>query len=409
MSSSNSTINNNFANTQYLLELVNSNKIDYLLPIYKKSNIDNELEVNTFKKEPKLKKERPNKFDLRLNLSSNQTFVKQEQKKFALANKNIKQTWWMIACYAVFICLTILFFCISLFYNFANHKFLSTYSNENLIMQFEMTVAGIGIGVVGGALQATTRNELSGPTTLGFMPAVILGIYIPIIASEFSNNPFWHSIGAKFLFAILFALILLLINFLLTRSTKNLKNNYVPLLVGFSVGVIISVICIIVGNYEVAIQNSGYLPNGIWGGIQKVAYKLPYLEYGAPLVIVPTIIILCLSKYLNLVEKDPTLAKSMGVNIELIYWVVGIFVVIIVAACVLMIGSILLLAIVAPHLARKLFKTSNYAIILPFSILTCMMLMNLSQLVTEADTTIGINLVPILFCAPIFIVLLKKR
>ncbi|GAA5414726.1 iron chelate uptake ABC transporter family permease subunit [Ureaplasma ceti] len=341
--------------------------------------------------------------------SKTQVLLNTKPKAFKNINRNVKQNWMITIFYTLFALLTILFFCIAVYYDFANHKWNSTYLESNLIMQFEMTIAGVGIGVVGGALQATTRNDLSGPTTLGFMPAIILGIYIPILANETSPSPFWSSIGAKFLFSIIFGMVLLLINFLLTRRTKNLKNNYVPLLVGFAIGVIIAVICTIVDNYNVAIQTSGYTPNGIWGGVQKISYQVGFIEYGAPLTLIPAIIIVCLSKYLNLVEKDPTLAKSMGVNVELIYWVVGILSVIIIAANVLMVGSILLLAIVAPHVARKLFRTTNYLVILPFSILVCMMLLNLSNLVTEADTTIGINLVPILFCAPVFVVLLKKR
>lgn len=311
--------------------------------------------------------------------------------------------------YFLIIALAILFFMIGSYYNFPNHQFNSTYSEQNLITEFEMTISGIGLGVVGGALQATTRNDLSGPTTLGFIPAIILGIYIPIIAAGNSTNGFFNSVGAKFLFGILFAFLLLLVNFFLTRKTKNQKNNYAPLLVGFSIGVIISVICILLSNFNLAIENSGYTPSGIWGGVQKINPNIQNIEYGAPLVLVPSLIIICLSRYLNIVEKDPLIAKSMGVNADLIYWVIGVLSVIIISSSMVMIGSILLLPIVAPHLARKLFKTVNYKIILPFSGLLCAMLLNLSYLVTQADTIIGINLVPILFCAPIFIFLLKKR
>lgn len=327
----------------------------------------------------------------------------------ANAHKNKKELWWRLSCYLALICLSILFFCIGSYYNFPNQHFNAVYSHQNLIIEFEMTVSGLGIGVVGGALQSTTRNDLSGPTTLGFIPAIILGIYIPIIAAGNSENGFFNRIGAKFLFGILFAFLLLLVNFLLTRRSKNLKNNYVPLLVGFSIGVIISVICILLSNYKIAIQNSGYTTVGIWGGIEKISSNVTSLEYGAPLTLIPTIIIISLSKYLNIVEKDPAIAKSMGVNADAIYWVVGILSVMIIASSILMVGSILLLAIVAPHLARKVFKTTNYAIILPFSAITCAMLLNLSYVVTQADTTIGINLIPIIFCAPIFIFLLRRR
>lgn len=314
-----------------------------------------------------------------------------------------------VVSYLVVIGLAILFFIIGSYYNFPNHHFNPAYSKVNLITEFEMTISGIGLGIVGGALQATTRNDLSGPTTLGFVPAIILGIYIPIIAAGNSQNTFFNSIGARFLFGILFAFILLLINFLLTRRSKNLKNNYVPLLVGFSIGVIISVICIILANYKTAIQDSGYTSMGIWGGIKLINSTTQALEYGAPLVLIPSIVILGLSRYLNVVDKDPLVAKAMGVNSEAVYWAIGIFAVIIIASSMLMVGSILLLAIVAPHLARRIFRTSNYGVILPFSALICAMLLNLSYLVTQANTMIGINLVPILFCVPIFVVLLRRR
>ena len=311
--------------------------------------------------------------------------------------------------YLVVISLAILFFMIGSYYNFPNHHFNHAYSAVNLKIEFEMTVAGFGLGVVGGALQATTRNDLAGPTTLGFIPAIILGIYTPIIIAGKSNSPFFESVGARFLFGILFAFLLVLVNFVLTRRSNNAKNNYVPLLVGFSVGVAISVACVILGNYYVSVQNSGYVTMGVWGGIQKINANIQGIEYGIPLVLAPTIIILFLTRYLNVVDKDPIVAKAMGVNVNAVYWVIGILSVIIVAASMLMVGSILLLAIVAPHLTRKLFKTANYKMILPFSGILCAMLLNLSYLVTQADTLIGINLVPILFCAPIFIVLLRKK
>ena len=313
------------------------------------------------------------------------------------------------------ISLLVLFFFIGAFYNFGYSHFDKNISwsnplvKQHVIVEIETTISGLGLGVVGASLQATTKNDLSGPTTLGFVPAIILGIYIPIMCSGNSSINFFNSVGAKFLFAIIFGFLMIIINFLLTYKNHDLKNNYVPLLVGFSIGVIFSVVCILLSNYNLAIQQSGYNTQGIWSGINNINNNIAYIEYGAPLILVPTIIIFMLSKYLNIVEKDRNIAKSLGVNVDLIYWIIGILSVIIVASSILMIGSIILLAIVTPHIARKLFRTTNYKMILPFSSLLCAMLLNLSYLVTNANNLLGINLVPILFSAPIFIVLLRKR
>ena len=333
----------------------------------------------------------------------------------SIHSKTKKEIFLEISLFSSTILLLILFFFIGSFYNFGFSHFDQNISwtnplvKQHVIVEIETTISGLGLGVVGTSLQATTKNDLSGPTTLGFVPAIILGIYIPIALASNSQINFFNSFGAKFLFAIIFGLIMILINFLLTKTGKQEKNNYVPLLVGFSIGVIFSVICILLSNYNLAIQESGYNMQGIWGGINNINNTLVSIEYGVPLTIIPTILIFFLSKYLNIVEKDRNIAKSLGVNVDLIYWTIGILSVVIVASSILMIGSIILLAIVTPHIARKIFRTTNYKLILPFSALLCAMLLNLSYLVTNANNLIGLNLVPILFSAPIFVFLLRKR
>ena len=79
------------------------------------------------------------------------------------------------------------------------------------------------------------------------------------------------------------------------------------------------------------------------------------------------LLIILISKKLNIVVKVPFLAKSLGVKIDQIYWISGIASALITVSSVILVVSIAMLWIVIPHLIRKLFKTRNYLVDTPSS------------------------------------------
>lgn len=321
--------------------------------------------------------------------------MKQNKNKF-IFYKNSFEYKKIIFLFAIIISFITVFF-ISLFNNGLSFINSNEIVNETLLKTLVGLSVGFSLATSGSAMQSVTRNDLAGPTTLGFLPAATFGIIIYKIID-------FPSIPLQILFAFIFATFILAINFFACKITKNDVKGYKVILIGVILGALFSSISIIL-NTVIPKLNESIIP---WLGQVDIDYSWEKASYTFPAMILGVTIIILIGKKLNIVEKDPFLAKSLGVNIDRIYWTSGLASVLITVSSVILVGSIAMIGIVIPHLIRMLFKTRNYLLITPLSGLLCGTVIMISLMI-NSRWTVGPNFFATILSAPIFIFLILRK
>ncbi|MGL5246473.1 MAG: iron ABC transporter permease [Mycoplasmoidaceae bacterium] len=288
-------------------------------------------------------------------------------------------------------------FFISIFNNGLSFISPNDIVDETLLKTLVGFSAGFSLAASGASMQAVTRNELAGPTTLGFLPAASFGIIIYKIID-------FPSIPLLILFSFIFAIFILAINFFACKINKNDVKGYRVILIGVIIGALFSSISIIL-NTVIPKLNESIIP---WLGQVSIDYNWEKASYTFPAMILGVIIIILISKKLNIVEKDPFLAKSLGINIDHIYWTSGIASVLITVSSVILVGSIAMIGIVVPHLIRMLFRTRNYSLVTPLSGMLCGTII-VAALMINSRWSVGPNLFATVLSTPIFIFLILKK
>lgn len=260
-----------------------------------------------------------------------------------------------------------------------------------------LLVCGAGLVCSGFSLQSTTRNGLAGPSTLGIFPLAALGnILSQLITKSFSN------IFIGYVFGIIFSLFALGINFLFIRISPH-KKTFKPIIFGFSLGAIITAVNILIANFNSSIVAS---PIQLLGSI-GVYNSIERFYIGTPIVFISTIILLCYAKKIQILDTDHYLAKSLGIDVNKVFWITSTCSIFIAISTTFLIGGLSLIAIVMPHLVRLLFKRTNYLFQMIITIFLTTFLLELLGIIVEFFSKFNIVfLVATVFAIPM-IVLLK--
>lgn len=339
-----------------------------------------------------------NKFSYMLK---NKKFINDFQK--IRKNKKYKIAMTMlIFIFFLFIFLTLLFiypydYSITIFNN-PNFLF-----DKNLLLLLVGLISGVALATAGCSMQAVTRNNLAGPTTLGFLPVATLGIFV---AQIFNIKQQTYLI---YLLSFVFSVPALIINFFANRNVVSSNGNYKIILVGIIFGALISSINAILASWFPAINAN----ISIWIGGGELTYFLGNFRwekflYSFPIILLASVFVIFNSKKLNIIESDINLAINLGIKIKRIYWTIGLSSILLTIAAVNLVGSIVIIGTVIPHLARMLLQTKNYYQIIPTSsILTGTILM--IALYVNNYYGMGVNLYASIISAPIFCYLIFFR
>lgn len=268
---------------------------------------------------------------------------------------------------------------------------------QSLIRTSSAAIVGFGLAVAGCGMQGVTRNDLSGPTTMGLLPAATFGIMV-------SQALGLNQVYSIFIFGILFCSIVLLINFMTTKIKGYKSNNFKTILVGLILGALLTSLGILLKTIFPIITESIVM----WIGSTSSTYTWERFSYAAPSILIGIFLIVLVQNKLNIIEKDVSLAISLGINIKLVYWIVGVACILISISSILLLGSVVIIGIVIPHICRMLLKTRDYKWLIPTSgfltafILEFAMLMNVMF-------QLGITLFTVVIFVPIFIFLAVRK
>ncbi|RXJ69717.1 ABC transporter permease [Halarcobacter ebronensis] len=259
---------------------------------------------------------------------------------------------------------------------------------QNIIMEirFPRIVASILIGaslaISGVAFQSMFKNPLVSPGILGVLSGAAFGAALGMIFFK----EFLLIQVSSFVFGILAVFIALFI------SMFNRQNQLILLILGGVVSSAFFSSMLSITKYMADPYNE--LPAIVYwlmGSLALIDKQTTFIV-SIPILLGIFLMIL-LSKYLNILSLGDEEAKSLGVNVKLMRFVIILIATFISALTVVLAGMIGWVGLVIPHIARLLFGSNNI-IIVPISALLggiyLLIIDNLSRTLFSVEVPIGI-------------------
>lgn len=235
--------------------------------------------------------------------------------------------------------------------------FNSNYENVNIIKEIRLPriiitlLAGSALAVSGLLLQTSLKNPLLDPSIMGVSSGANLFLYIGLMIAP-------NLIIYKSLFSILGGIISFLLIYMLT---KNKKSNVTIILVGIAIS---SFFTGILKAFSFFGGSTNTMSINLTLGL-KSWEDVYLLLIWIPLLIVLSLI---LANLCNIFFLDDNIINSLGVNLSLIRLSISLIAVILASIASSVVGNILFLALLIPHIA-KLVVGKNHKYSIPFSVL----------------------------------------
>lgn len=259
-------------------------------------------------------------------------------------------------------------------------------------------LVGAGLAVSGAAFQGLFSNPLATPDTLGVAAGASFGAALGIL---FSDNMFMIQ-----LFSVVFGIIAVA----LTYSISKIKGRSTILMVVLGGMVTSAFFQALISLIKYVADPETKLPAityWLMGSMASVSYQT--LLYGAPLIIIGTVVLYLLRWRLNILALSEDEARTMGYNLQRMRWLVILACTAVTASAVSMCGQIGWIGLLIPHITRMLVGTNNQKVIpVSISLGACYMVIidTLARSATSAE--IPLSILTALIGAPFFAYLLRK-
>ncbi|ATB70074.1 putative ABC transporter permease protein [Sulfurospirillum diekertiae] len=244
------------------------------------------------------------------------------------------------------------------------------------------TLAGMGLGMSGAALQGIMRNPLVGPDLVGVTSGAAFG---GVLAMMFDYSP--YGIVAM---AFIFGLTAMVLTFGLAKLAHNSGNGMALILAGVFVGAffiaLVGLIQFVVTDAKLPGIVYWLLGSFIGADAQKVMMiGIPTLAGGA--------ILMMLRWRINLLSLGDIDAASLGISVSKLRWGVIALVSLIVAAQVSVVGIIGWVGLVVPHLARMLVGPDHRRLLPASALIGGLFVLGLddfTRTIVQAEVPVGI-------------------
>jgi iron complex transport system permease protein len=262
-------------------------------------------------------------------------------------------------------------------------------------------IAGASLSVSGLLLQTFFRNPLAGPYVLGISSGAGLGAAIWIMGSSWLvgiglsgillNS--WGLVMASSLGAGLMLLILLLVSWRISDIGTLL---ILGMMLGSAVAALVMLLQFFSGTEALqrfVLWNMGDLA-GLGSAELSVLAIVNLLAMGLSFF---------LAQPLNVLLLGEENAKSLGVNVQRLRWMIILITAILAGSVTAFCGPIAFVGIAVPHIARMIWRTQRHQILIPGTILLGMLVMLYCQLIATLpfqDKIIPVNIVTSLLGAP---------
>ncbi len=265
-------------------------------------------------------------------------------------------------------------------------------------------LVGSALSVAGLMMQTLFRNPLADPYILGVSSGASLGVAIGIMLGNifpFFVLSAWSSVG----FAILGASAIMLIIVFLSYKVQ---NSTTLLIVGIMLGTIALAVVNIIQYFSNPSDIKLFI---LWsmGSLGSVTWQ--HLRIITPIILVGIFIATTLQKKMNALLLGEDYAVSLGINLRQTRFLIVLTTSLLAGSVTAFTGSIAFIGIAVPHIARRIFKTSNHQILIPASVFLGANVLLLCDILSQIPTyRLPINTISAFLGVPIILfVLLKKQ
>ena len=270
-------------------------------------------------------------------------------------------------------------------------------------------VVGAALSIAGMMMQTLFQNPMAEPYILGVSSGASLGVAICILGKSLFSLGFQDYLTGN-IAIILFALAgSVLVMFIILGISQRIKQIATLLIVGLMFSSFTSAFVNVLAYFSTAEElkkftfwNLGSLGNISWQQIYFIVPILCAALAGSFL----------LNKSLNTLLMGEGYARSMGLNIKRIKFLIILVTCLLVAVCTAFVGPIAFIGLAVPHITRIIYKTTNHfqlftgnMIIGAFILITCDII---CQLPGE-QFVLPINAVTSILGAPLVIYLILRN
>ena len=293
-------------------------------------------------------------------------------------------------------------------------------------MQVLITFVGGGaLGVAGALLQKVTKNRLAEVSILGIGSLNIFFVYgyaMFFKEKAFGNGPIAIMMP---IFLIIVSIFGTLIVWAISRSRNANKNTFV--IVGIALQLFVEALSVIIVNPSKLIHagtNSagkkvwnrikGYTLGKVRSSVTDIAGKEnPVMWWliitGIVIVIVVIAIIFFLRRKIDTYETSEDLASSTGINIKWLRLGIYILVALLAGTASAVLGTVALLGIIAPSIARMLFKNKMWPMTIASFLIGGAMVALASFVSMQLDLGVSVGILSTAIVIPYFIFLMVKE
>jgi iron complex transport system permease protein len=256
------------------------------------------------------------------------------------------------------------------------------------------------LALSGGLLQDALQNALAGPELLGVSAGatvVVAAITILHLAVTFSVVPWLALVGA------------LIGSSIVILTMRQIRNSVRLVLTGAALTALLNASVIVF--ISLGSQNDisvlflflvGSLANRTWMHVNLV---LPWAALGIPLAL------LC-ARPLNILQLGDDVARGLGLPVMRVRLLILVLSSALVSVVVAVCGPISFIALLAPHLARRILKTSDARAVLPSAALIGAVLLSGADLFARqafAPQELPVGIWTTLIGGPFLLLLLRRK
>jgi iron complex transport system permease protein len=244
------------------------------------------------------------------------------------------------------------------------------------------TLAGLGLGISGTALQGMMRNPLVGPDIIGVSSGAALGGVLAML---------WDFLPAGIIgLAFCGGMLAMICTFGLAKLSHACIDSMITILAGVFIGAFFLALI----DFIKHLANDAQLPSMVYwllgtfvgADAKKVAMiAIPTLGCGS--------ILMTLRWRLNLLSLGDLDAKSLGMNVGVLRWVIIALVSLIVASQVAVSGLVGWVGLVVPHFARMLVGPDHRRLLPTAGLLGALFILGLDDItraIVRAEIPVGV-------------------
>ncbi len=286
---------------------------------------------------------------------------------------------------------------------------------DYIILNFRLPKAitailvGVGLSVSGLLMQTLFRNPLAGPYVLGLSSGSSLGVafvilgagLVPAFLSDFLLSPY-GIILASCIGSMMVLLMILIVS-------QRLRDTMSILIVGLMFSSFASAIVSIFSYFSTAEQLQKYT---FWsmGSIGNISWQ--HIAILAACTLTGLLLSIISLKPLDALLLGENYAKSMGLNIKKVRYIIIFATSILAGSITAFAGPIAFIGLAVPHLVKLLVKTSNHQSLFIGTLFIGAIIMLLCDAVSQMpgfDFTMPINAITSIVGAPIVIWLIVRK